>query len=279
MATQRKDWKAEWEAVQKESRKLAKRANQRLFRLEHYAEREGLSEILKFAYKNAKKYIQANLGQGPSGKPRYKENVKLYDIDTDKMGFIGADKKSFNKLSKEEKEELYKQNVMIQRNRIKAMKEFLESDTSTLGKSRSGPKTAGIKNIYDKRTNTINEKFLKQYGLEMTDNDLKRFFESRKQAKLEQIVGSRQMFVVASVIKKYNLQSNKRDLEKFMKKHIDLEQYKDLKEDDLKAKKGESYKDYLTRLQDYAQFTDDEVLNTAITNALKEGINAKNIFI
>ena len=87
------------------------------------------------------------------------------------------------------------------------------------------------------------------------------------------------MFVVASVIKKYNLQSNKRDLERFMKSHIDLEQYKDITEDDIKARKGESYKDYLTRMQDFAKYTDDEVLNTAINNALKEGINAKNIFI
>ena len=87
------------------------------------------------------------------------------------------------------------------------------------------------------------------------------------------------MFVVASVIKKYNLQSNKRDLERFMKAHIDLEQYKDITEDDIKARKGESYKDYLTRMQDFAKYTDDEVLNTAINNALKEGINAKNIFI
>ena len=276
MATKRKDWKAEWEAVQKESRKLAKRANQRLVRLEQYSEREGLSEILKFSYKKAGEYIESHLGKGKSGKLRYKENVKLYDIETDKMGFIGAKQKG---LTKEAQEELYKQNVMIQRNRIKAMKEFLESDTSTLGQSRSGPKTQGIRKVYDKRTNTINEKFLKQYGLEMTDKDLKRFFESKKQAKLEKIVGSRQMFVVASVIKKYNLQSNKRDLERFMKSHIDLEQYKDINEDDIKARKGESYRDYLTRMQDFVKYTDDEVLNTAINNALKEGINAKNIFI
>ena len=75
MATKKKDWKAEWEAVSKESRKLAKRANQRLVRLEQYSKREGMSEILKFAYKNAQEYISHNLG----GK-RFKEHVKLYDI-------------------------------------------------------------------------------------------------------------------------------------------------------------------------------------------------------
>ena len=267
MATKRKDWKAEWEAVQKESRKLAKRANQRLFRLEQYAEREGLSEILKFAYKNAQQYIEANLGVPKKSKARglrYKEHVKLYDISDGTKQLTG--------------EELYKANVMIQRHRIKAMEEFLAAETSTLGQSRSGPKTAGIKKVYDSRTNTINEKFLKKYGLEMTDNDLKRFFESRKQAKLESDVGSGRMFVVASIIKKYNLQTNKRDLEKFMKSHIDLEQYKDLDASDIKARKGESYKDYLTRLQDYVKYTDDDVLNDMVNKALKDGINAKNIF-
>lgn len=274
MATQRKDWKAEWEAVQKESRKLAKRANQRMVRLEAYSEREGMSEILKFAYKKAQQYIEANLGApkrkkastGTGKQPglRYKEHVKLYDISDGTKQLTG--------------EELYKANVMIQRHRIKAMEEFLAAETSTLGQSRSGPKTAGIKKVYDSRTNTINEKFLKKYGLEMTDNDLKRFFESRKQAKLETDVGSGRMFVVASVIKKYNLQSNKRDLERFMKKHIDLEQYKDLNENDLKARKGETYKDYLTRLQDYVKYTDDDVLNDMVNKALKDGINARNIF-
>ena len=267
MATKRKDWKAEWEAVQKESRKLAKRANQRLVRLEQYSEREGLSEILKFAYKKAGEYIEANLGVPKKSKangPRYKEHVKLYDISDGTKQLTG--------------EELYKANVMIQRHRIKAMEEFLAAETSTLGQSRSGPKTAGIKKVYDSRTNTINEKFLKQYGLEMTDNDLKRFFESRKQAKLEADVGSGRMFVVASIIKKFNLQTNKRDLEKFMKSHIDLEQYKDLDASDIKARKGESYKDYLTRLQDYVKYTDDDVLNDMVNKALKDGINAKNIF-
>ena len=259
MATQRKDWKKEWEAIQKESRKLAKRANQRLVRLERYAEREGLSEIKKYAYKNAQQYIKTNLGG-----TRYKEHVKLYDINDGSKQLTG--------------EALYKANVMIQRQRIKAMQEFLESDTSTLGQARSGKKTKGIKKIYDKRTQTINQKYLEKYGLEMTDQDLKRFFESKKQAKLESEVGSSQMFVVASIIKKYNLKSNKRDLEKFMKSHIDLEQY-DLSEADLKAKKGETYKEYLDRMQDFAKYTDDDVLNDLITKALKEGINVNNIFI
>lgn len=259
MATPKKDWKKEWEAVQKESRKLAKRANQRLVRLEQYSKREGLSEILKFAYQRAQEYINKNLG----GK-RYKEHVKLYDVSDGTKNLTG--------------EALYRANVMIQRQRIKAMTEFLEAETSTLGQARAGKKTLGIKKVYDKRTQTINEKFLNKYGLQMSDKDLKRFFESKKQAKLEQLVSSSLMFVVASVIKKYNLKSNKRELEKFMRSHIDLEQY-NLKPEDIKAKKGESYKDYVTRMQQFVDYTGDEVLDDMISKALKNGVNVNNIFI
>lgn len=259
MATPRKDWKKEWEAVSKESRKLAKRANQRLVRLETYAKREGLSEILKYAYDKASTYITKQLGIGKKGLPRFKEHVKLYDID-DGSGIV-------------DEADLYKKNVQIQRHRIKEMKEFLESESSILG-----TKEYGINRIYDKRTKTINEQFLKEYGLKMTDNDVKRFFDSKKQAKLAEIVGSDLMFAVASVMKKHNLKSNKRDLEKFMKSHIDLSK-NDLSIEDIKARKGESYKDYLDRLQKFAKFTDDEVLNEKITQALKKGINVTNIFI
>lgn len=262
MATKKKDWKKEWEAVQKESRKLAKRANQRLVRLEHYSEREGMSEILKFAYRKAQAYISTNLG----GK-RYKEHVKLIEITDDKGEVLKGDL-------------LYRKNVEIQRQRIKAMEEFLGSATSTLGKSRSGPETKGIQAIYDKRTQTINEKILKKYGLEMTDKDLKRFFDSKKQAKLESIVGSTRMFIVAAIMKKQNIKGSRRELEEFVKNHVDLDQYKDeLKPSDLEMGKRESRAAYMERLNKYVDFTQDKTLNNFITNAIKEGINVTNIFI
>ena len=259
MATKRKDWKSEWEAVARESRKLAKRANQRMKRLETYADREGYSEILKYAYDKAATYITKQLGIGKSGKIRFNEHIKLYDVD-DGSGIV-------------DEADLYKKNVQIQRHRIKEMKEFLESESSVLGN-----KKYGINRIYDKRTKTINEQFLKEYGLKMTDNDVKRFFDSKKQAKLAKVVGSDLMFAVASVMKKHNLKSNKRDLEKFMRSHIDLSK-NDLSIEDIKARKGESYKDYLDRLQKFVNYTDDEVLNEKINQALKKGINVDNIFI
>ena len=62
-------------AMLAERNRLAKALNQRMVRLERYSKRQGLSEILKFAYQKAQQYISTNLGG-----TRYKEHVKLYDI-------------------------------------------------------------------------------------------------------------------------------------------------------------------------------------------------------
>ena len=266
MAKTPRDYEAEWKAIQAESRKLAKRANQRLVRLERASLRPGMKNILKYAYKSAIKDI---ISTGKTGKPRFKETVKLVDVNDGSKNLTG--------------DALLRANINIQRSRIKMMKEFLGAASSTIGKGISGVaeglnKTIGIKRIWDKSTSTINEKYLQEYDLRLSDNDMKRFFDSKKQAKLEKIVGSARMFVVAAYIKKNNLKTNKRDLEKFMKDHIDLKKY-DLTEEDIKSKKGESYKDYLDRLNQYVEHTDDQVLNDMINKALKNGINVNNIFI
>lgn len=266
MAKTPRDYEAEWKAIQAESRKLAKRANQRLVRLERAAKRPGMQNILKYAYKSAVRDI---ISTGKTGKPRFKENVKLVDVNDGSKDLVG--------------DALLRANISIQRSRIKMMKEFLGAASSTIGQGISGiaeglNKTIGIKRIWDKSTQTINEKYLAKYDLRLSDNDMKRFFDSKKQAKLEKIVGSARMFVVAAYIKKNNLKTNKRDLEKFMKDHIDLKKY-DLTEEDIKSRKGESYKDYLDRLNQYVEHTDDQVLNDMINKALKSGINVNNIFI
>lgn len=266
MATPRKDWKTEWEQLATEARMLAKRANQRMKRIERYSERPGMGGIKEYAYKKAQNYIEKNLGMGTGPAGRFKEHIKLYDVETDKMGFIGAKQKN---LSTEQLSELYKQNVRLQRNRIKAINEFLESESSVLGTSKYG-----ITRIYDKRTETINKKYLSKYGLELSENDLKRFFDSKKQAKLAEIVGSDQMFAVASVMKKYNLKSNKRELERFLKNNVDLEDRAAVK-----SRVGESYSDYLDRVREFIDFTGDEVLDDMVVQALQNGINANNIFI
>lgn len=265
MATPRKDWQTEWEKLATEARMLAKRANQRMLRIERYSERQGMGGIKEYAYKKAQEYIEKNLGKGV-GPGRFKENIKLYDVETDKMGFIGVNQKN---LTADQLSELYKQNVRTQRNRIKAINEFLESESSVLGN-----KNYGITRIYDKRTETINNKYLSKYGLELSENDLKRFFDSKKQSKLETDYGSDQMFAIASVMKKYNLKANKRELEKYLKSNVDLKD-----RDSIKQRTGESFKDYLTRVDEFVKFTGDEVLDDLVKKALKDGINVNNIFI
>lgn len=260
------DWEAEWKKVAAESRRLAKRANQRLVRLERAAEKPGMENILKYAYKTAAADTRT-LGK-TSGKPRFKENVRLTDA-YDKNGKLLTG------------DAMYKQLIRGQKSKIKMMKEFLGAASSTIGKGVAGAKegidrSIGIKRIWDKTTKTINKKYLKQYDLRMSDNDMKRFFESRKQQKLESLVGSGRMFIVASYIKKHNIKTNKRELEKFFKANINLDT--ELTKEDLKSRKGESYKEYLDRLGDYVKYTDDEVLNNYIQKALRNGINVNNIF-
>ena len=118
MATPIKDWKTKWEQLATEARMLAKRANQRMVRIERYSQREGMSGITEFAYKKAQQYIRGSLGVGPSGKGRFKENQKLYDVDTGSGTLSG--------------QALYKANVQILRHRIKAMQEFLGSESSVM---------------------------------------------------------------------------------------------------------------------------------------------------
>ena len=258
MATPKKNWQREWETTAAKARKLAKRANQRMKRLEDYAKRPGYSSITKYAYARAAEYIKEFIGIGKKGLPRFKENVKLDP-----------------KIKGDDADEVFKKNVQKQRLIIKQMEEFLESQSSTLGESRSGPKTKGIKAIYDKRAETITNEFLKKYGYSMDADDLKRFFDSKKQAKLEKEVGSQQMFIVASVIRKENIRGSRKELEEYVKTHVKVDDPKELN-----MKKPESRAQYLDRLSDKLNYgTKDKVLDEMITKALKAGINASNIFI
>ena len=232
-------------------------------RLEEYAKRPGYSSITKYAYARAKEYIETfidkdeRLLRKKKKLPRFIENVKL-------------DKK----IKGDDADEVFRKNVQKVRMDIKALEEFLGSESSTLGESRSGAKTKGIKAVYDKRAQTITDEFLKKHGFSMSADDLKRFFDSKKQAKLESIVGSKQMFIVASVIKKENIRGSRKELEEYVKTHVKVDD-----PSELNMKKNESRAKYLERMRDRLNYTDDKVLNDIITNALKEGINASNIFI
>ena len=260
------DWEARYKAIAAENRKLAKRANQRLVRLERAAKSRGMKSILNYAYKSAMKDIKST---GKTGKQRFKENIKLVDI-ADQNGVLKGSK-------------LYKANYLRQLTMNKMMKEFLGSASSTIGQGLADAaaginRTIGIERIWDKVNKTINEKYLDDYDLRLSDNDMKRFWESKKQAKLEKEVGSARMFAVAAIMKKYNLTANKRDYEKFLKDHVNFEDA-GISKDDIKTVKGEKFNDYFNRVSQYAQYTDDEVLNDYVNKAIKDVINVRNIFI
>lgn len=262
MARKRTDWKSKFEELAKENRKLAKRANQRLVRLERAAKKPGMQAVLQYAYKTAMKDIKST---GKKGKQRFIETPHLVSINDGIKELTGAD--------------LYRANYNLQKAQNKMMREFLSSASSTIGRGledikRGISETVGVERIWDTVNQTINKKFLSEYDLRLSDNDMKRFWDSKKQAKLEKIVGSDQMFAVAAVMKKYNLMANKRDFEKFLRDNMNLPS-----DPEFKAKKGEKFADYLDRVKQFAKYTKDEVLNDAINRALKKGININNIFI
>jgi hypothetical protein len=108
----------------------------------------------------------------------------------------------------------------------------------------------------------------------MDANDLKRFFDSKKQAKLEKDYGSQQMFIIAAIIKKENIRGSRKELEEYVRTHVEVNDPKELK-----MKKTESRAEYLERMRDKLNYTKDPVLNDIITNALQDGFSASNLFI
>lgn len=231
-----------------------------MVRLERYAQEKRYQGATEFAYDIAQKQIKALYGK-QGDKLRYTEKQRLVSVSDGTKNLSGAD--------------LYRQNVYMLRAKIRSMEEFLESESST---------KTGLKKVYDKRAHTIStaKKFgLADQGLSLSADDLQRFFESKKQSKLAKMVGSLNMFVVAAVMKENKLASNKRDLTKFLKENIDLTALKDAGKDpsEIDARNYKTYDQMIDDLWDFVKLTDDPILNEAIGEALKAGINYKNIFI
>lgn len=245
-----------------------------MLRLETYSKtRSEFSGVKGYAYKQAQSYLKNvfdphNLHKGPM---RYKETVSLYEGP----GVPGEKGSAAN----------YRANVMIQRARIQEINKFLDAVSSTVGRSRLQPDKPGLMDVIDKRTNTINQDLILSHGSEydpLSKSDLKRFFESKKQAKLESEVGSDLMFVVASIIKKNKLKTNKKDFNKFLQEHIDIKDAKDKRDlikDHMIDGKKENFNQKLERLDEFIKFANDPVLDDMVKKALKAGINVDNIFI
>lgn len=130
-------------ALEKEYRKLAKRADQRLVRLEQLAKSPEYSGVLNFSYRKAQRDIRAWSGENAS-----RFNTKP-PSNTNQLKAKIAD-----------------------------IKRFLESASSTIGRTKE---TKGIKEIYQDRADTINER----YGTDFNWRDLARLFESNLYKKIK----------------------------------------------------------------------------------------------
>lgn len=149
-------------ALEKEYRKLAKRADQRLLRLKRLSEQPGYEGVLNYAYKVAQRDIRSW-----SGEKATRFNTKP-PSNTNQLKAKIAD-----------------------------IKKFLESASSTWGRTKE---TKGIKQIYEDRTRTINEK----YGTDFTWQELAKLFESGlwKKIKSKDDYGSDTDFTTIADIKK-----------------------------------------------------------------------------
>lgn len=149
-------------ALEKEYRKLAKRADQRLVRLKRLSEQPGYKGVLNYAYKVAQRDIRSWSG----------ENATRFNTKPPS-------------------------NTNQLKAKIADIKKFLESASSTWGRTKE---TKGIKQIYEDRTRTINEK----YGTDFTWQELAKLFESGlwKKIKSKDDYGSDTDFTTIADIKK-----------------------------------------------------------------------------
>ena len=124
-----------------EYRKLAKRANQRLVRLERYSKEKKNKEVLRYAYGRAQRDIEAFYG---GDKKRWAENPE-------KAGDVEA--------------------IQAQ---LTDIKRFLNSETSTIGRSYLQPEKGGILDIYEARALQFN----KEFGTDLTGKQITTLMES-----------------------------------------------------------------------------------------------------
>lgn len=162
----------------KEYRKLAKRADQRLVRLEKLSGQKDFKQVRQWAYKNA---VTDALEWGASpNKPRFN---------------IAPPKSTISLKAK-----------------IQDIRNFLEKPTST---------KAGIIEVYEKKAQTLNEKY-KEYGLNLNWSDVGTFFESSLYKKLAKKYSSGTVVKAIATLKN-NESELLRDFAKHQASHIKTE--------------------------------------------------------
>ena len=161
------------DALMKEYRQLAKRADQRMVRLERAAKtKPGFENVLKYAYARAQKDLRKwnDPARVDSGKP-LRFNTKPPATKSGKI-----DKRSLQE-------------------KINTIKKFLESDTSTIKPTKEAK---GIEAIYNERVKKINDK----YGTDFKWESLAKYFEDGTAEKLAAKYGSKTALRIIAQIQK-----------------------------------------------------------------------------
>lgn len=174
---------AKYAALVKEYRKLAKRADQRLVRLEKYAQQEKYSNILQYSYARAQRDIRSWSG----------ENATRFNTKPPS-------------------------NMNSLQGKINDIKTFLQSASSSIKPTQDNAVYndkgqiigGGIDLTYQKRADTLNQK----YGTDVTWENVGSIFESTLYKKLSKKYSSK---TAVRIIGK--LQGNEKRVVKSFKKH------------------------------------------------------------
>jgi len=155
-------------------KQLAKQADQRLVRLEALSHEKHFKGVLEYSYKRAIRDIQSW-----GGKNRFNVAPPKFERD-------GSNIYSITQLEA----------------KIHDIETFLNKPTST---------KKSIISMYKKRTDTINRKYAKEYGVTFTWEELANYYEMESNRKIDSQYGSKTIMRVLALMKK----------EKLKKKDID----------------------------------------------------------
>lgn len=188
-----------YQELLKEYRKLAKRADQRLVRIEQRAAAGEHKEMLKYAYKKA-----------------------MVDI----RKWSGPDAKRFNVVPP-----VSKNKTVSLKAKIRDIKQFLESPSSTIAPAKEnyvynleGEKIpGGIRNIYERRAQTLNQKFGEYLDTPFTSANIGDFFDSALWKKLDaKFKDSKTTMRAIGTIKK-NKEQVASEINRHKPSHIDVD--------------------------------------------------------
>lgn len=161
------------DALMKEYRTLAKRADQRMVRLEQYSKRPEYKGILRFAYARAQ------------------HDLKAYA--SEKRLATGMPLRFNTAPPKTKSGEI---NTKALQGKINLIKRFLTSQASTIDKPKKQMAgETGLNQTYKKRVDTIN----KTYGTDFTWQELAQFFDSGLADKMQKFGSDVRLKVIAVV--------------------------------------------------------------------------------